>query len=176
MTIDDYNKLLYKFDIDKKVYDELRYKYKKQTTILRLIITATIVSTLWCLLVIRQCNNIIDRYNNAQVLKTTAYTLHYNECRKLPGHKEYGMTYTGTRATVGRTVAVDPNYITLGTHIYVMQGIMIQGKKYFEFIAEDTGDFRGEQIDIFWGNENYHKIASKYGVQYCNVFIEKFNK
>ncbi len=50
-------------------------------------------------------------------------------------------TATGTTATAGRTIAVDPKVIPYGTKVY------IEGYGYR--IAEDCGGFRGTHIDIF---------------------------
>lgn len=50
-------------------------------------------------------------------------------------------TATGTRATAGRTIAVDPRVIPYGTKVY------IEGWGYR--IAEDCGGFSGKHIDIF---------------------------
>lgn len=58
-----------------------------------------------------------------------------------PGMNGKGITATGTRATAGRTIAVDPKVIPYGTKVY------IEGWGYR--IAEDCGGFRGNHIDIF---------------------------
>lgn len=59
-----------------------------------------------------------------------------------PGMKGDGITYTGTMATEGRTIAVDPNVIPLGTRVYI--------DGYGERIAEDTGGaIKGNKIDIY---------------------------
>jgi len=50
-------------------------------------------------------------------------------------------TATGTTATAGRTIAVDPKVIPYGTKVYI-EGYGIR-------IAEDCGGFRGNHIDIF---------------------------
>lgn len=58
----------------------------------------------------------------------------------------FGKTSTGTNATVGRTIAVDPTVIPYGTMVD------INGKKY---IAEDTGGaIKGNRIDLLvWGHD-----------------------
>ena len=71
---------------------------------------------------------------------------HYCPCEKCtskkPGDRDYGITATGAEAAEGRTVAVDPDIIPLGSEV------LINGVVY---IAEDTG-VKGKAIDIFVGN------------------------
>ena len=55
---------------------------------------------------------------------------HYCKCTRCCG-KNDGITATGTQATAGRTIAVDPKVIPLGTEV------IIDGQSY---IAEDTGE------------------------------------
>lgn len=64
-------------------------------------------------------------------------------------------TKSGTIPKQGRTIAVDPNIIPLGTEVY------IDGKKH---IAEDTGSaIKGYIIDYYIDN---HEEALKLGVKY----------
>ena len=59
-------------------------------------------------------------------------------------------TKSGTTCTEGRTVAVDPSVIPLGTKIYI-DGDPLGGDGYY--IAEDTGSaVQGNIIDIFAEN------------------------
>lgn len=93
------------------------------------------------------------------VFKTTAYTLHHSECGKFKGHKEYGLTYSGTRATIRRTVAVDPKIVPLNS-------ILIDYETGQKYIAEDTGSaVKGYSVDIFIGEgtEKNRQIAKTYG-------------
>ena len=61
---------------------------------------------------------------------------HYCACSRCCG-KSDGVTATGTQATAGRTIAVDPKVIPLGTEV------IIDGQSY---IAEDTGGaIKGQQ-------------------------------
>jgi 3D (Asp-Asp-Asp) domain-containing protein len=65
---------------------------------------------------------------------------HYCKCTSCCG-KSNGITATGTQAEAGRTIAVDPSVIPLGTEV------IIDGQAY---IAEDTGGaIKGNRIDIF---------------------------
>jgi 3D (Asp-Asp-Asp) domain-containing protein len=65
---------------------------------------------------------------------------HYCACKKCCG-KTDGITATGTLATEGRTIAVDPSVIPLGSQVE------IDGHTY---IAEDTGGaIKGYKVDVF---------------------------
>ena len=86
---------------------------------------------------------------------------HYCACEKCtgkrPGHADYGVTATGTTATAGRTVSVDPSVIPLGSEVLIGDHI---------YIAEDTG-VRGQAIDIFVGN---HAEALELGTYTADVW------
>lgn len=70
------------------------------------------------------------------------------------------VTATGTVPTSGRTIAVDPTIIPLGSEV------SIGGNLY---VAEDTGGaIRGNRIDICFDT---HYEALQFGIQYKNVFI-----
>ena len=65
---------------------------------------------------------------------------HYCACSRCCG-KSDGVTATGTQATEGRTIAVDPEVIPYGTKV------LIDGHEY---IAEDCGSaIKGQRIDIY---------------------------
>lgn len=79
-----------------------------------------------------------------RVLSTTltAYTAGAESTGKTPSHPEYGITYSGVRAEEGRTVAVDPKIIPLGSTVYI-EGVGIRK-------AEDTGSaIKGSKIDVY---------------------------
>lgn len=66
---------------------------------------------------------------------------HYCDCPICCGEWSDGITASGTVATPGRTIAVDPNVIPLGSKL------LIDGEKY---IAEDTGGaIKGNRLDVF---------------------------
>lgn len=90
--------------------------------------------------------------------KLTAYCT----CSKCCGKWADGVTATGTRATPGRTVAVDPDVIPLGSKVYI---------NGFEYTAEDTGSaIKGHRIDILFPT---HQEAQNFGVQHAEVAIVK---
>jgi 3D (Asp-Asp-Asp) domain-containing protein len=90
--------------------------------------------------------------------KLTAYC----PCPKCCGEWADGITYTMTEATPGRTVAVDPDVIPLGSTIY------INGTPY---VAEDIGGaIQGNRIDVFFPD---HQTALQFGVQYAEVEIQE---
>lgn len=84
----------------------------------------------------------------------------YDACTDCCG-KTDGITKIGTKATAGRTVAVDPEVIPLGSTL------LIDGQEY---IAEDIGGaIKGNKIDIF---HNSHAEALEYGKQTHTVQIK----
>ena len=69
-------------------------------------------------------------------------------------------TRSGTHPVQGRTVAVDPKVIPLGTHIFI---------NGHEYVAEDTGSWvDGKDVDIFF---NSHREALIFGRQKAEVFV-----
>ena len=77
-----------------------------------------------------------------------------------------GYTATGTLATEGRTIAVDPKVIPYGTHVLL---IWPDGTQR-EYIAEDCGGgVNGNHIDVFF---NDHQAARVFGVQSAMVYLE----
>ena len=86
---------------------------------------------------------------------------HYCACSRCCG-KSDGVTATGTQATAGRTIAVDPKVIPLGTEV------IIDGQAY---IAEDTGGaIKGNKIDIFCDS---HEEAINRGRITREVFVKE---
>jgi len=86
---------------------------------------------------------------------------HYCACSRCCG-KSDGVTATGTQATAGRTIAVDPKVIPLGTEV------IIDGQSY---IAEDTGEaIKGNKIDIFCES---HEEAINRGRITREVFVKE---
>lgn len=85
----------------------------------------------------------------------TAYTAGKESTGKEPGHPAYGITRSGSKAEEGRTIAVDPAVIPLGTTVLI-EGIGIR-------TAEDTGSaIKGTRIDVFM---NDLQEALQFGVQ-----------
>ena len=93
--------------------------------------------------------------------KITAYC----PCPLCCGEWADGLTYTETIATEGRTIAVDPEVIPLGSKVEI---------KGEEYIAEDIGGaIKGNRIDLFFEN---HEDALKWGVQSLNIFLIGFTQ
>ena len=90
--------------------------------------------------------------------KLTAYCI----CTKCCGEWADGVTATGVKATAGRTIAVDPDVIPLGSTV------IINGAEY---IAEDIGGaIKGKRVDVLLPS---HEEALQFGVQYANISIIK---
>lgn len=85
----------------------------------------------------------------------------YCPCEKCCGSGAAGITATGTTATAGRTIAVDPDVIPLGSTV------IIDGNEY---IAEDTGGgIKGKTIDLFMSD---HSAALAWGIRYLEVTVK----
>ena len=77
-----------------------------------------------------------------------------------------GYTATGTLATEGRTIAVDPDIIPYGTRVLL---IWPDGTQH-SYIAEDCGSgVNGNHIDVFFDD---HQAARVFGVQSAMVYLE----
>lgn len=86
----------------------------------------------------------------------------YDPCVACNGNNQ-ALTATGTTLTEGRTIAVDPSIIPLGSRVFI--------EGYGVFIAEDTGGaIKGNKIDIAVST---HERANELGVQYANVYLLK---
>jgi len=81
-------------------------------------------------------------------------------CGKDYDDPEYGITATGTVATEGRTIAVDPDMIPYGSIIYIGS---------HRYVAEDCGGaIQGNVIDIYFED---HDKALEFGRQTATVWI-----
>lgn len=88
--------------------------------------------------------------------KLTAYC----NCKKCCGKWSGGPTASGKMPKAGRTIAVDPKVIPLGSKV------VINGKTY---TAEDTGSaIKNKRIDVYFDS---HQAALNFGVQYAEVYI-----
>lgn len=77
-----------------------------------------------------------------------------------------GYTATGTLATEGRTIAVDPKVIPYGTRVLL---IWPDGTQH-SYVSEDCGSgVNGNHIDVFF---NDHQAARVFGVQSAMAYLE----
>lgn len=84
----------------------------------------------------------------------------YCACEKCCGKWADGFTATGTKATAGRTIAVDQDVIPYGSEV------IINGHTY---TAEDCGGaIIGNRIDVYFDS---HEEATEFGVQYADVTL-----
>ncbi|MDP4094454.1 MAG: 3D domain-containing protein [Bacillota bacterium] len=111
-----------------------------------------------------------DSLKDIRHFTATAYDLSYESCGKYPGHPEYGVTYSGKKAQKGRTVAVDPNVIPLGSLIYIDFPKPYTGMDGW-YVAEDTGSkVKGNIVDVFFG-ESALKEARKFGRREVSIEV-----
>lgn len=93
--------------------------------------------------------------------KLTAYC----PCAKCCG-KSGGITSTGTTATEGRTIAVDPRVIPYGSTVTIY---FADGTSH-TYTAEDCGGaIKENRIDVFFSS---HDDARAFGVQSAMVYVE----
>jgi 3D (Asp-Asp-Asp) domain-containing protein len=87
----------------------------------------------------------------------TAYHAGIESTGKTPEHPQYGITFSGTTVSEGRTVAVDPKVIPIGWWVY------IEGYGFRR--AEDKGSgVKGKHIDIYYeSGETAKKFGKKRG-------------
>ena len=94
---------------------------------------------------------------------------HYCACSKCCGKSEddpyYGITATGTIATEGRTIAVDPKVIPYGSQVLIRYA---DGTEH-TYTAEDCGGaIKNSRIDVYMAS---HEAALVEGVKTAEVFI-----
>lgn len=95
-----------------------------------------------------------------EYIELTVTATAYCACEKCCG-KTDGITATGTKATAGRTIAVDPSVIPYGTEV------IINGHTY---VAEDCGGaIKGNSIDIYFDS---HAEALEFGRQNLVVKVK----
>lgn len=94
------------------------------------------------------------------------YTLTaYCACPICCGRWSNGYTATGTLATEGRTIAVDPGVVPYGSKVLL---IWPDGTQH-EYIAEDCGSgINGNRIDVFIAD---HEAARVFGVQHAAAYL-----
>lgn len=97
------------------------------------------------------------------VFKISHYCPCFKCCGKQPWQAGYGITATGTTATEGRTIAVNPKLIPYGSKVY------IEGLGWF--VAEDTGGgLKSKHIDVYI---NSHERALQGGIKHAVVWVRK---
>lgn len=97
----------------------------------------------------------------SQPMQSAVFTAYaYCACEKCCGRwAEYGLTASGTVPQQGRTVAVDPDVIPLGSELW------IDGEG--PFVAEDTGSgINGSTIDVY---HQSHADALEWGKREVTV-------
>ena len=105
------------------------------------------------------------RANEPKMVSLGVFTVsHYCPCEKCCG-KDDGITATGTVATPGRTLAVDPSVIPFGSKVV----LKYEDGTVDDYIAEDRGGaINGKKVDVFMGQ---HRAAVYAGIRRAEVFL-----
>ncbi|MEG2149048.1 MAG: S-layer homology domain-containing protein [Clostridiales bacterium] len=81
-----------------------------------------------------------------------------------------GKTALGVTPTPGRTIAVDPSRIKLGTYVYLEFKDARLAQYNGEYRAEDTGGaIKGSRIDVLLGS---HSACNSAGVGSVNIYVQ----
>lgn len=83
-------------------------------------------------------------------------------CGKSPDDEAYGITATGTVATAGHTIAVDPDVIAFESRV------IIEGMDYVYHAEDRGGAIKQNRIDIFVDS---HEEALQLGRKTANVWL-----
>lgn len=90
----------------------------------------------------------------------------YCACSSCCGKWADGITATGTTATEGRTIAVDPSVIPYGSTVT----LFFENGDTHSYIAEDCGSgIKQKRIDVFFSD---HQAALEFGIQSAMVYVE----
>ena len=105
---------------------------------------------------------IIEEEKQAKIVNLGIFHItHYCSCMECCG-KTDGITASGTKAKEGRTIAVDPDIIPLGSEV------IINGHSYR---AEDIGGLiDGNRIDVYVSS---HERAWELGVYDAEVLVKE---
>lgn len=88
----------------------------------------------------------VDEEADWVVFEATYYDANYQSTGKNPGDPAYGITASGNPVKKGRTIAVDPDVIPLGTEVLVQY----PDGRIEQRVAHDTGRLiQGRIIDIY---------------------------
>lgn len=110
----------------------------------------------------------LNRYQ--QEFTATAYDLSFACCGKYPDDPEYGITFSGRAAQKGRTIAVDPSVIPLGSRVYIRFPAEYAGLEGW-YMAEDTGSkVKGKTLDVYFGPAAYEE-AMRFGRQKIKIIV-----
>ncbi len=120
-----------------------------------------------------QTKKVVQTVKSTQVISTsknkikTTYTSNEVARTLVVGATAYcndPITFTGVKPQVGRTIAVDPNVIPLGSRVYIPEFNQV-------FIAEDTGGkIKGNRIDIYMKD---YDTCMEWGIRDITIYILK---
>lgn len=136
--------VLFMFPFYKDLYEQLQRQEEVKAETIRYTVSAPEYNS----------EPLINEEHIIHIMRTVAYC----PCEKCCGWNT-GITYSGTVATQGRTVACNLDKFPIGTKL------MIDGHEY---IVEDTGHLSENMIDIYFDS---HEEALQYGSQWKAVEV-----
>lgn len=100
-------------------------------------------------------NEKTNTVSGGQTFNVTFYSAGVESTGRNPGDKYYGVTASGTKATLGRTIACPPQY-SFGTKINI-EGIGVR-------VCEDRGGaIKGNHLDVYVSSESEaYRLGRKY--------------
>lgn len=107
----------------------------------------------------------LSRFKEVEVI-ATGYYAGIESTGKMPGHPQYGITYSGVKvrrsAQAISTIAADPAIFPLGTLIYVPgYGLGV--------VADTGGAIKGHKIDLYFDTKE--QVYKEWGKKTVNVYV-----
>lgn len=141
---------IHKLKLENKSYNEALHKQSNESKVVK-VKTDTTKNKNTTPKVSKSSNSV----TGGQTFNVTFYSSEYASTGRKPGDKYYGITASGTKATLGRTIACPPQY-SFGTKINI-EGIGVR-------VCEDRGGaIKGNHLDVYVSSESEaYKLGRKY--------------
>lgn len=141
---------IHKLKLENKSYNEALHKQSNESKVVK-VKTDTTKNKNTTPKLSKSSNSV----TGGQTFNVTFYSSEYASTGRKPGDKYYGITASGTKATLGRTIACPPKY-SFGTKINI-EGIGVR-------VCEDRGGaIKGNHLDVYVSSESEaYRLGRKY--------------